>query len=143
MKYNLADNLDKQKAIAKFKKLLDDKKRVEIKELKPRRTLSQNAYLHVCIQLYALEIGLRTEEAKIQLKRICPFMRYEMHDKKGGSHVFLKQTSIMDSKEIGEFIEWIRTHAVQELGAYIPTAEEYRERRESIDRTIDQNKEHL
>lgn len=143
MKYNLSDQVDQQKAIARFKKLLDDKKKIELKEVKPRRTISQNSYLHVCITLYAIEIGLRVEEAKTQLKRICPFMRYEMTDKKGNSHIFLKQTSIMTTKEMTDFIEWIRNHAVTELGAYIPTADEYKERRETIDRTIDQNKEHL
>ncbi len=143
MKYNLSDEVEKQKAIFKFKKLLSEKKKVELKELKPRRTISQNSYLHVCITLYAIEIGLRVEEAKIQLKRICPFMVYDMTDKTGANHKFVKQTSIMTTKEIGEFIEWIRNHAATELGCYIPTAEQYKDRRESIDQTIDQHKQHL
>lgn len=142
MKYNLANSIEKHKAITRFQKLLEDNKKIELKEVKPRRTLSQNAYLHVCITLYAIEFGFTVEEAKTQLKRLCDFMRYEKEDNNGKKIVFLKQTSIMTTDEIGQFIDWIRTHSAKH-GCYIPTAEQYKENAFEIDKNIEQYKEHL
>jgi hypothetical protein len=143
MKYNLSNNIEKQQAIAKFKKLLDEGKKVELKEIRPKRTLSQNAYLHICITLYAIEFGWTVAEAKKELKKLCPFMRYEKENKKTGKKVaFLKETSLMDKKELTDFVEWIRTFSAQQ-GCYIPTPDEYREGSEKIDNIIESHKEYL
>ena len=77
MKYNLSDNVEKQSAIAKFKHLLDEGKKVELNEIKQRRSLSQNGYYHICIKLFAIEFGWTMAEAKDELKKLCPFMSYE------------------------------------------------------------------
>lgn len=143
MKYNLADNLDRNQAISKFKNLLDKKARVEVKEIKPRRSLSSNAYYHVCVSLFAIEFGWTMQEAKDQLKKLCPFMRYEKISKRTGKMVvFYKQTSLMDSKEMTEYIEWIRNYSNQN-GCYLPTPEEYYNGRERIDNTIENHKQYL
>ena len=143
MKYNLQNEYEKNQAISKFKKFLDDKKKVELKEIKPRRSLSQNAYLHICFTLFAIEFGWTVAQAKEVLKELCPFMKYEHENKKTGQTIaFYKQTSIMDSKELTEFIEWIRNYSNME-GCYIPTPDEYYNGRERIDNTIEQHKEFL
>jgi len=61
MKYNLSDETEKKEAIAKFKKHLEDGTKIELKKVTKRRTLSQNAYLHVVITLYAIEFGWTIE----------------------------------------------------------------------------------
>jgi hypothetical protein len=137
MKYALSNDLDKQRAIKRFNVLLENGMDIELKKVNQPRTVRQNAYLHVCITLYAIEFGSTLIEAKTDLKRLCPFMRYENNEKQ-----YLKQTSKMDSKELTDFIEWIRTFAGKE-GLHIPTADEYKENKFNIDKEIDRFKEYL
>jgi hypothetical protein len=54
----------------------------------------------------------------------------------------VKQTRKMDTKQLTEFIEWIRTFAGMQ-GCYIPTPQEYIENRFEIDKSIEQHKEYL
>lgn len=112
-------------------------KKVELKEIKKKRTISQNAYLHVCITLYAINYGLTLEEAKTDLKRACHFMIYEKNGNK-----YLKRTRDFDTKQLTDFIDWIRSYAGKE-GLYIPTSEEYLINKFQIDKEIDANKEFL
>jgi len=100
---DLTNILDKKKAETYFSKLLDTQKKIELKEIKAKRSVKHNAYLHVCITLFAIEFGYTIEEAKTLLKRDCEFMRYE----KNGI-VFLKATRKMLSDKLSKFIEWIR-----------------------------------
>jgi hypothetical protein len=137
MKYDTSDTIDKNKAKIKFNKLVEEGKKIELKELKPPRSLNQNKYLHVCISLFAINFGWTLSEAKTHLKRACNFMVYEKNGEK-----FLKLTRTMDSKELTEFIDWLRTYSAQN-GCYIPTAEEYHLNRFEIDKEIDQNKPYL
>lgn len=137
MKYDLSKPMEANKARAKFDALAASLSMVDIKKIYPKRTIKQNAYLHVCITLYAIECGYTLEEAKTILKRECGFMTYE---KKGQR--FLKHTSMMDTEELTKFIEWIRTYAGRH-GIYIPTADEYIMHQYEIDKTISQNEEFL
>lgn len=104
---------------------------------KPKRSASQNKYLHVCISIYAVEYGYTLEEAKTYLKRTCNFMVYEKNGFK-----FIKQTSQITSEELGQFITWIRNYAGMN-GLYIPTAEEYNLNRHAIDMSIALQKQYL
>jgi len=135
MKYNRLDEFQENKLQARLKATKD--KMVEFKEVRQKRSVNQNAYLHVCITLYAIEFGYTIEEAKTHLKRNCEFMKYE---KKG--EIFVKRTRYMDSKELTNFIDWLRNYASQN-GCYIPTSEEYLTNRVSIDNQIETNKQYL
>jgi len=135
MKYNRLDKFQENKLQARLEATKD--KIVEFKEVRQKRSLTQNAYLHVCITLYAIEFGYTIEEAKTHLKRNCEFMKYE---KKG--EIFVKRTRYMDSKELTNFIDWLRNYASQN-GCYIPTSEEYLTNRVSIDNQIETNKQYL
>lgn len=137
MKYDTSQDIQKNKAIARFNKLVKDGKKIELKEVKQPRSLNQNSYLHVCINIFAVHFGYTSKEAKTHLKRACQFMVYEKNGEK-----FLKNTHTMDSKELTEFIDWTRNYSAQN-GCYIPTAEEYLTNQFEIDREIDQNKGYL
>ena len=71
MKYDLSKYEDVQKSTLRFTKLKESKAIIELTEVKAKRTLPQNAYLHVCISIFAVEIGYTLEEAKTHLKRKC------------------------------------------------------------------------
>ena len=137
MKYDLSKTLDINKMFAKIDSMIARGVIVELTEKKPVRTLSQNNYLHVCITLFAIEFGYNMEDAKQHLKRKCSFM----HEGEGDD-VRTKLTRNLDTKQLTDFIEWIRTYASQR-GCYIPTPEEYITNKFEIDREIDRNKEYL
>lgn len=137
MKFNLKDSYQRNKAITYFNKLLENQSKIEITKLRQGRSIPQNAYLHVCYSLYAIHFGYTLEEAKHQLKSECQFMVYL----KNGTY-FLKSTSCFNTKEMTDWIEWIRNYSSQN-GLYIPTSEEYILHKEYIDNDIESNKCHL
>lgn len=137
MIYDLSDDFELKKAEAYFKASCEAKGKIKMSNIKNKRSVTQNAYLHVCISLYAINFGLNIEEAKTDLKRCCHFMVYEKKNNK-----YLKRTRDMDSKELTDFIEWIRTYASKH-GCYIPSSEEYLQNQFSINKEIERNKEFL
>lgn len=134
---NPNNELELKKANAYYKKLVDSKSKFELRKIIPKRSISLNSYLHVCISIYAIEYGYTLEEAKTYLKRICPFMVYEKNGQK-----FLKETSKMNNLECSDFVEWIRNYSAQN-GLYIPEAEEYMLNKYEIDKQIDNHKNYL
>lgn len=136
MIYDLSSEYDVKRFKSRCEKLIAGGSPVELKE-RTNRTLSQNAYLHVCVRLFGMELGYTLEEAKTVLKRSCEFMVYE----KNGS-LFLRRTSEMTKNEVALFTEWIRNYAAQE-GVYIPDAEEYKRNRVNIDKQIESHKQYL
>ncbi len=137
MKLDLSKPYDKAKAETRFKVLLDKGAKIELTEIRPKRTLNQNAYLHVCIALIALELGYTLDQMKSVLKKECEFMQYEKN-----GYVFFRHTRDMDTKELGEFIDWIINFAGVQ-GIIIPSSEDYIKYRFEIDKEIELNKMHL
>jgi len=136
MKYNLKEQIDLSKAMTRFEALAEKGAKIELKEIRPTRSLPQNAYLHVCLSLYGIHFGYTLNEAKTNLKR-----NYGLVYEKGGKK-YLRSTANLDSKELTEFIEYIRDVAGAN-GCYIPDAESYLQNKFSIDREIEQNKIYL
>ena len=132
-----SNSLDRNKAETYFNTLLSNNKKIELKEIKNKRTITQNKYLHVCITLFAIEFGYTLDEAKTLLKRECSFMYYKKNDM-----LFLKRTRDMLTDELTKFIEFIRNYASKQ-GCYIPTADEYKNDSYNIDKHIDSNKQYL
>ena len=137
MKLDLSNEYDKAKAQTRLKVLTDKGAKIELKEIRNKRSLKQNSYLHVCVSLFAIELGYNLDESKTLLKRECPFMRYEKN-----GQTFLKRTREMDSKELTEFIDWIRNYAGIN-GVDIPSPEIYQLHRFQIDKEIEMNKRYL
>ena len=137
MIYDTTKEMDRNKLFSRLDELLKRQCTIELKEIKKKRTLSQNAYLHVCITLFAIEFGYDLENAKYLLKSVCPFMHEWKEDFK-----VVKQTRKMDTKQLTDFIDWIRTYSSMQ-GCYIPTSEEYLMNRFEIDKEISKHKEYL
>ena len=137
MKFNTAIESDLNKAKVRFEYLCEKQKIIELTASRKPRSINQNSYLHVVITLYAIEYGYTLNEAKTDLKRMCGFMTYEKNNSR-----YLKETKKMNSLELTEFIDWIRNFASQN-GLYIPTSDEYKENKFSIDNEIGKFKEYL
>lgn len=134
-------DLSNKEELKKFEvyanKLKDKGAKVELKEKKPIRSINQNSYFHVVISLYAIAYGSTLAETKTDLKRDYGLF-YTKNDKK-----YLKSSADLDSTLMTQFIDWIRDRAVKEMDEYIPTAEEYLTNRFSIDRDIENHKQHI
>ncbi len=137
MKFDPTKDIDKNKAKAMFKGFIEGDKPFELKGIFKSRSISQNAYLHVCITLMAIEEGKTIEEQKTDLKRECSFMRYEKN-----GNTYLRRTRSMDSKELGDFIDWILKFAA-ENNCYIPSSEDYLASKFDYDREIDRHRKYL
>jgi len=137
MKYDLSKEVDRISVQVRLNKLKDTGAIVELKALKPQRTIQQNKYLHVLFALFGIEFGYTLDEAKTLLKRECSFMTYEKNGKK-----FLRHTSKMQTDELTKFIDWFRTYSAQQ-GLCLLTSEEYKYNSVSIDNEINRHKEYL
>ncbi len=135
MKFNLKTEL--QKFDFYVDKLRKKDCIVELKQIRKPRTIQANKYLHVLISLFAIETGYNLDEMKIFLKRECSFMRYS----KLGT-IFLKKSSELDTKELADWITWIRDYAGVQ-GFFLPSSEDYHRNWAEIEKEIEQHKTYL
>jgi len=141
MSYDLSNDFDKNRAITKFKKMLEEGKRIILKKVLIKRSIKQNAYMHICFDMFAVHFGLTSEESKTLLKRECPFMRYSKKIS-GRHHHFLTRTSDLTEDEAREFIEWIMEYSGKQ-GCYIMSSDEYLTNQHQINEEIEQSRKHL
>lgn len=114
-----------------FMKLAESNSKINLTKIKTKRTVSQNAYIHVCFGIICMETGYSIQEAKTVLKR-----EYGLVYEKNGNK-FLRSTADLDTGEMTGFIDWIRQFAHVQLGAYIPTPDEYIQNQFEIDKQLE------
>ena len=127
MVYDTFNPLDKANFLLRAKKLAESGKIVELTEKKPRRTLSQNSYLHVTIAYFASQYGCTTEWAKQryfkQLVNPELFVR-EKDDEFLGRVKYLRSSADLDVSEMSLAIDRWRNWCSMEASIYIPSADE-------------------
>ena len=134
---NLDAEFSARKARALLEKYIAAGYKIELRRILPKRTLSQNAYLHSLISILAIEIGHSLYEMKQIIKLTCPFMHYE----KDGI-TFLKQTSKLDTKDMTALIDWMRNYYAMQ-GIYLPSPDDFHRDYDEIQNLINQNREFL
>lgn len=117
MKYDLTNPESLKKALAYFHMLQSSGAKCEIKKIHPKRSLSQNRYLHLLFGKYGLEFGWTIEEAKLVVKEQLGYS-YEKNGK-----VFSKSTADMNTKELTDFIDKFRNMSATQ-GCYLPRPDE-------------------
>lgn len=127
MIYDTSNPLDKANFMLRAKKLAEGGKVIELTEKKPRRSLPQNKYLHVILAYFGTQTGNTLEWVKQQYykKLVNPdlFIR-EKEDKYLGKIKVLRSSADLDTSEFSLSIERFRNWAAQEVGIYIPSADE-------------------
>lgn len=127
MIYNTSNPLDKANFLLRTKKLAESGVIVDLTEKKPRRSLPQNKYLHVILAYFGTQTGNTLEWVKQQYykKLVNPdlFIR-EKEDKYLGRIKVLRSSADLDTSEFSLSIERFRNWAAQEVGIYIPSADE-------------------
>lgn len=97
-------------------------KRVELKEKRYARTLRQNAYLHLILSWYGLELGYTLEEVKQDIfkRDVCRgWFEYVKN-----SRVVYRSTADLDTAEMTSAIERFRNHALIDLNIDLPAPNE-------------------
>ena len=118
MLINLHIESDRNKAVTYFNKLVHDGSKIELKKIPEKRTVSQNSYVHALFALWGSFTGYTVNEAKMTVKRHLGYT-YQ----KNGEEFFV-QTSMMDTKELSEFVDKFRNWSASE-GYYLPSSNEF------------------
>ena len=129
MKYDLSKSYDKQKALEYLSKLTESESKASLTKIHPKRSVSQNAYLHVLFSLWGNNFGYTIDEAKHTVKVALEYV----YINNGSTHdfipettvIYLHKTSTMDTKELTTFIEKFRDWSAQTCEFYLPSPEEY------------------
>src|SRR4051812_16007102 len=107
MKFNLANKTEKSQAFTYFLTLANKKALVEVKKISPKRSLSQNNYLHLLLGAFGQHFGYTLEEAKTIYKRDVNPGIY-VYDKNGSK--FLRSSAELSKEEmaktVDKFMEW-------------------------------------
>jgi len=111
---------DRNKAETYFAKLISDGAKIELRQIRPPRTLRQNKYVHALFALWGAEWGWSIDEAKIVVKRELGYI-YERNGQD-----FPVKTSGMDTGQLTEFINKFRNWSAHN-GLHLPSADEFHE----------------
>lgn len=117
MKYKTESIEEATKAFEHLSKLVGQHAVVEIKKVLPKRSLKQNAYLHLTFGIFALETGYDTQEAKTLYKRVVNPNLY-VYEKNGNK--FLRSSTKLTTEQMTSSIDRWRKYA-GEQGIEIPT----------------------
>lgn len=79
MIYDLSSNIDSQRAETYFNSLKEKGNRIELKVKHPRRSISQNSYLHLILSAFGVNFGYTLQEVKQYIFKITvnPTIFYE------------------------------------------------------------------
>lgn len=120
MIFDTSNQVQKASASEFLRSLSSDGVLVEIKKVHPMRSISQNAYLHLILGLFAMHTGYDMEEAKQIYKRVNRSIYY--YDKK--SITFIRSSADLDTKQMTDSIEKFRNYTKEHLDLYLPAPED-------------------
>ena len=127
MMYDLSNSLELKSFKLRVKKLEESKSMVELTE-KKARSLNQNAYCHLAISYFALQIGLPTQEVKeVYFKNYCNhelFVRKRYDKILNVEREYLRSTTELTKEEMSVAIDRFLKFA-SEQGVYIAPSDEY------------------
>lgn len=129
MLYDLSNELQSENFKRRCNQLYKKRCIVELTEKKPRRSDSQNAYLHSILGYFGLQFGYRISQVKEwYFKELCNpdlFVRETTDKVTGEKRKVLRSSADLDTAEMTTAIERFRNWASDEAGIYIPSPEEH------------------
>jgi hypothetical protein len=146
MIYNLESDVEKQKAEERLNWLSSKGKRIELKELRGKRTTPQNAYLHLLLSYFALEVGDTLEFIKHDIFKVRVnadiFKTTRKNPKSGVEREDWKSSAGIDTKEMTDAIDKFKNWSVKNTGIRLPEANE-QQFLDHIQNEIDKNRQWL
>lgn len=126
MIYDLNNDLDRKRFLARCKSLYNNRKVVEMIDAS-KRTYKQNNYLHTILAFFALECGMDKNSVKQQLyKTLCNadlYVKKEFNPKLNMEVVVIRSSSELTTEEMSLSIDRFRKWS-EEQGIYLPSPEE-------------------
>jgi hypothetical protein len=125
MTYDLSNEYEVRKVLLRLNALIKKGVLVELKEQRPLRTLSQNSYLHLLLQVFAMEYGCSLDVAKVDYyKRLCNQDLFEVEkvNKQGEVVKDLRSSADLTTEEMAQSIDRFKRFAA-EGGIYLPDAD--------------------
>ena len=123
MIYVLSNPLDVQNAKTRLELLIKRGCTIELTEKKAKRSLSQNAYLHLLLGYFASQTGNTLEWVKQQYyKRLCnpDLFIGTRNDQFLGSVKYIRTSADLRTDEMNLSIERFRSWSACEAGIYLP-----------------------
>lgn len=117
MKYDLSKPEQAKEAQEYLDKALSKSRRVEIKLIAPRRSLAQNAYLHLLLGAFGSHFGYTIEEAKTIYKEISKDIYF--YGKKG--RTFMRSSADLTKEELAVTVDRFMKKSA-EAGYELPLA---------------------
>lgn len=108
MKYNFQNARDAGEAVMYLNDLIRDKKKVEIKAIKPRRSLNQNSYLHLLLGAFGAHFGYTLEESKTIYKDLNKSIYHYDKEVRGKIHHFTRSSADLNVEEMTKSIDVLR-----------------------------------
>jgi hypothetical protein len=146
MIYNLIHDIEKQKARERLEWLISKEKRIDLTELRKTRSLPQNAYLHLLLSYFALEVGETMQFIKQDMfkRKVNPdiFKFERINPKSGKKRIEWKSTADLDTKQMTDAIDRFKNWSLKNTGIRLPEANE-QQFLDHIQNEIDQNKQWL
>jgi len=128
MIYNSNKEVDRKRSLERLNWLIEHKKIFELKEVRKKRSYSQNNYLHLIISWFGYEYGETPEYVKQHFfKVVCNLDLFKMdftNMKTGEIRQTLKSSSELNTKQMTTAIDRFRDYASKEAGIYLPEANE-------------------
>lgn len=126
--YDLNTEIDRERYRRRVEALFTKRAVVEVSEHKPKRSLSQNAYLHLLLGEFAMQTGNRLEYVKSEyFKKECNtalFVRSETDKLTGKEVCLLRSSKDLDTGEMTTAIERFKHWAAETAGIELPDAED-------------------
>lgn len=145
MRYNGSNPLHAMQARQRLEKLIREGKIFDLTEKKPKRTLSQNSYLHLILAYFACQTGNTLEWVKCEYykKLVNPatFIR-ERDDPYLGRVKYLRSSADLETDEMTLTIDRFRNWSASEAGVYLPAPDDLR-LMELAEIEIECNKEYI
>lgn len=123
MKYRMADPVQNRAARNRLYYLASKRRTVEIKEVRHKRSLSQNSYLHLIIGAFGLHFGYTLEEAKLIYKQVNRDLYFYTKGSKGiiKTTTFMRSSADLNKEEMAKSIDKFM-QASAEAGYPLPLA---------------------
>jgi hypothetical protein len=117
LKYNLAVKEESEAATAYLFELAEKQSLVEVKKLSPKRSLSQNNYLHLLLGAFGTHFGYTLEESKAIYKEINSDIY--LYSKK--NRAFFKSSADISKEDMAKSIDNFMKKS-EEAGYPLPLA---------------------
>lgn len=146
MIFNGTIHLDQKRAVERINFFIEKGKSFELKEKKERRSIRQNAYLHLILSWFAIEYGETLEYVKLEIFKVIvnplSFKTERANPKTGEIRDHWRSTSELDTGELTLCIDRFRDYASKEAGIYLPEPKDLIHLAE-IEKQIEQYKQYL